>query len=353
MEISTLCDDSIPRISPEQPITHFEHLLLSHRVLAVFQEEKYQGLVIRNLVSPDPLQSAQDCMITYPVIQCECSLVDTLQIMKEGHYSVLPIFKHEEFMGVAHYPAVFQAVIEEHISLKNHLFKLEEYVIQDDVIAGFIHDLNNIMTALQANIEMVMKYQQPSLPVQESYDILQTGIDKTRHFMKRLSRKSKQFDIKKEKTDFKKYLIENLKLLQKIAIHIKFSLDVDPKLLPLELDHTRFFQVLSNLTINAIQAMPQGGSISFKAENFQVSHDNPHTMLTPGQYIHFSVSDTGTGVEPEIISRLFTRYFTTKPQGNGLGLAVSRQIIEGHDGIITLSSELGRGTTFHIFLPAC
>jgi CheY-like chemotaxis protein len=109
--------------------------------------------------------------------------------------------------------------------------------------------------------------------------------------------------------------------------------------------------VISNIIINADQAMPYGGIIRVQAENctVQAEHALP---LRAGHYVRVSIMDQGVGIPQEHLSKIFDPYFTTKPRGSGLGLATAYAILQKHDGYIAVESAVGMGTTFHLYLPA-
>jgi CheY-like chemotaxis protein len=117
------------------------------------------------------------------------------------------------------------------------------------------------------------------------------------------------------------------------------------------IDPGQISQVLSNLFINALQAMPKGGAISVRADNCLVDAESV-TPLRPGNYVRLLIRDQGVGIPPENIQKIFDPYFTTKKTGSGLGLATAYSIVKKHDGLITVSSEIGVGTVFYIYLPA-
>ena len=118
-------------------------------------------------------------------------------------------------------------------------------------------------------------------------------------------------------------------------------------------DIDQFSQVIENLVINADQAMPRGGTIHVTAENCLLNEVDIQTLPLPtvGEFVKITISDQGVGIPDDIIDRIFDPYFTTKGQGNGLGLATVYSIIHNHDGLVTVESEIGQGTTFIIYLP--
>jgi CheY-like chemotaxis protein len=120
---------------------------------------------------------------------------------------------------------------------------------------------------------------------------------------------------------------------------------------PVEADVGQIGQVINNLVINAVQAMPEGGSIEVKAENAIVGPQDA-LPLAPGEYVRVSVVDQGIGIPKENLSRIFDPYFTTKQKGSGLGLATSFSIVKRHGGLLTVESAPGEGSAFHIYLPA-
>ena len=119
-----------------------------------------------------------------------------------------------------------------------------------------------------------------------------------------------------------------------------------------EVDAGQISQVISNLVINAEQAMPDGGLVTFRAENVEVNAANPIPDLSDGAYVKVSVEDEGIGMPHEAFPLLFDPYFTTKPKGNGLGLASVFSIVKRHGGYISVESEVGTGSTFTFYLPA-
>jgi CheY-like chemotaxis protein len=130
---------------------------------------------------------------------------------------------------------------------------------------------------------------------------------------------------------------------------------VPPDLWPVLGNATQLHQVLLNLCINARDAMPKGGTLTLAVDNVELSAEEAQGIAgaAPGQYVMLLVSDTGTGIAPEVLPRLFEPFFTTKGpgKGTGLGLSTLARIVRNHGGFTSVKSELAVGTTFEIYFP--
>src|SRR5207247_5557951 len=118
-----------------------------------------------------------------------------------------------------------------------------------------------------------------------------------------------------------------------------------------EADPGQITQVFNNVVLNAVQAMPEGGTITVRAENV-FPGAKPGLPLSGSHYVKVSVQDHGPGIPPEHLARIFDPFFTTKHKGRGLGLATAYSVIRKHYGLIEVESQAGQGATFHIYLPA-
>jgi PAS domain S-box-containing protein len=130
--------------------------------------------------------------------------------------------------------------------------------------------------------------------------------------------------------------------------------DFNTDLWAADIDTVQIGQVVQNLVLNAMQAMPRGGIIELSLKNVDIDAAAipPQTSMTPGKYVCLTVQDTGSGIPEEVLSRIFDPYFTTKEKGSGLGLAISYSIIRAHQGGITVESQMGVGSKFTVYLPA-
>jgi len=132
-------------------------------------------------------------------------------------------------------------------------------------------------------------------------------------------------------------------------VHCEFSLPTD--IWPVEVDEGQFRQVINNIVINAVQAMPEGGKIEVRSENVEFTAG----FLPPlkaGRYVKISIRDYGTGIRAEHVPRIFDPYFTTRGNSRGLGLASAYSVVRKHEGQISVDTQAGRGSTFQIYLPA-
>ena len=133
--------------------------------------------------------------------------------------------------------------------------------------------------------------------------------------------------------------------------NVSCHFDIQEDLWACNFDKNQIGQVIDNIIINAQQAMPVGGTIELTARNVTLA-EKEHALLLKGDYVKLSVKDYGVGIQRELVSKIFDPFFTTKPRGHGLGLATSFSIVKRHDGCIDVESEMGKGSTFHVYLPA-
>ncbi|MFH1147603.1 MAG: response regulator [Pseudomonadota bacterium] len=219
------------------------------------------------------------------------------------------------------------------------------------VLAGGIaHDFNNILTAILGNITLAKLY---SKPTDKIYDKL---VDSERACLRAKDLTGQLFAFSKGGGPVKKTvsidkLIKDTALFAVRGSNVQCRLSIEKDLWPVDVDESQIAQVINNIVINAEQAMPGGGTIEVTAANSVVRPED-NLPLKDGPYVKISVEDHGTGISREHLSRVFDPYFTTKQEGSGLGLTVSYAIVKNHNGFIDVESDVGVGTTFHVFLPA-
>jgi len=219
------------------------------------------------------------------------------------------------------------------------------------VLAGGIaHDFNNIMTAVIGNLSLAKLYCQPGDKVHQRLEEAEKASLRTKDLTQQLLTFAKGGAPVKATSSITE-LIQGSAEFALRGSNVRSEFHFPPGIWPVEVDQGQFSQVVHNLVINSMQAMPEGGVIKILGEN--ISLERRHGLpLPPGRFVKVSVRDTGIGIKPDNLPRVFDPYFTTKEKGTGLGLAVSYSIIKKHEGLITVESAVGLGTTFHIFLPA-
>ncbi|MDW7650674.1 MAG: PAS domain S-box protein [Bacillota bacterium] len=215
--------------------------------------------------------------------------------------------------------------------------------------AGSIaHDFNNILTVILGNLSLARFYMGKSEKADNLFREMELAADQARELTQRLLTFARGGQPLKQPTDLRKLLIKAAgQLIEEEKIVC--SLRLYEELFTVDADEGLLFQAVSNIVINAAQAMPDGGVITIKAEN--VLNDIPHS-LEDGAYVKITISDRGPGIARENLVNIFEPFFTTKTDSNGLGLATAYSIIRNHAGILTVESNLSKGASFHMYLPA-
>ena len=220
---------------------------------------------------------------------------------------------------------------------------------------GIAHDLNNILAPILMSIDILkdMSESEQALEILNTIDLsAKRGADIVRQVL------SFARGLEGERIEIQpKHLLKDLEKIIKDTfpkdIKLRFTLPTD--IHTIMGDPTQVHQILLNLAVNARDAMPNGGNLSVSAENCLLDEHYAATHLDarPGRYVMISVTDSGTGIEPELMDKIFEPFFTTKElsKGTGLGLSTVMAIVKSHGGVVNVYSEPSRGTTFKVYLP--
>jgi PAS domain S-box-containing protein len=219
------------------------------------------------------------------------------------------------------------------------------------VLAGAIaHDFNNMLTAIMGNISLARIYSEQNTEVYTRLGDAENAIMWAKDLTQQLLTFAKGGTPVRKTCDRLDRLVRESADFAARGSHLRCAFELDEGVWPVDIDEGQIRQVVHNLVINAQQAMPVDGEIVMKVSN--VLFGDARLPLPPGRYVMVTCEDHGMGIAPEHLPKIFDPYFTTKQQGSGLGLATAYSIVKKHDGLITVESELGRGTRFHIYLPA-
>jgi signal transduction histidine kinase/ActR/RegA family two-component response regulator len=221
---------------------------------------------------------------------------------------------------------------------------------------GVAHDFNNLMTVVNGYSEMLMASLEETDPIYEDIQEIASAGEMASNVARQLLAFSRKQVIRLESICMST-IISNLKkmLVRIIGADVSLETVLTPDLAHIAVDPGQMEQVLMNLVVNARDAMPAGGVITLRTNSVSVSEsmvaEIPESY--PGVFVTITVEDTGTGIEPKTLEHIFEPFFTTKAKGKGtgLGLSVVYGIIKQHGGWINVSSEIGRGTTFTVYLP--
>lgn len=233
--------------------------------------------------------------------------------------------------------------------MEEELLKAQKLESIGVLVGGIARELNNLLTGVIGNISLARVYEDPTEKGIRLAEAENTSMQ-IRELIQHLLVFSENEEPILQMVDAGRLLRDSASFaLRDAGMECEFSIPDD--LWPIEVDEGQMNQVISNLVINADQAMPEGGTVRISAENMTMdtTSDLP---LTPGSYIKISIEDQGIGIPKKYHEKIFDPFFTTKQAGSGLGLGIARSITQKHGGHITVQSELGSGSTFHIYLSA-
>jgi signal transduction histidine kinase/CheY-like chemotaxis protein len=245
--------------------------------------------------------------------------------------------------------AIFTDITERE-SQQEELIKRQKLESIGVLAGGIAHDFNNILTAILGNISFAGMFLGQNQKAATALHQAEKAAKRAAELAHQLLTFAKGGQPVTRSVAPRQLIEESLSLVLR-GSNVQGSVEVSEDVRNIQADAGQISQAFNNLIINAVQAMPGGGTISIRADNIVLDNNNP-CALPPGEYVRFVFSDKGCGIPADKLNSIFDPYFTTKPGGSGLGLASVQSIIRKHGGQITVSSAVGKGTTFEILLPA-
>ncbi|WP_300459877.1 PAS domain-containing sensor histidine kinase [Desulfobacula sp.] len=241
---------------------------------------------------------------------------------------------------------------EDQKALKEKIYRSHKMESIGTLAGGIAHDFNNILYPIIGFAEMSIQDLPENHPIKENLKVILQGAKRARDLVKQILLFSRQKELEHKPMQIQSEIEDTLKLLRAvIPANIEIQKDLNEASDFILGDPTEIHEIIMNLCTNAYHAMEETGG-TLKVSLNKVKPD-PKLELPPGEYCCLGVSDTGTGISPEIRDNIFEPYFTTKDlgKGSGLGLAVVYGIVKNNKGAITVESNPGKGTIFYVYLP--
>ena len=221
---------------------------------------------------------------------------------------------------------------------------------------GIAHDFNNILTVILANAESLEEYQDRCPEMAGCVSGIAGAVERASSLTRQLLAFSRKQPLRPEVTDMNTLVAGTGRLLHRaLGEQIEIDSLLSDRLWPVNVDRAQLENALVNLCVNARDAMPDGGKLLIETRNVSIGETGHGALadLVPGDYAMLAVTDTGMGMDPDVLSKVFEPFFTTKEvgKGTGLGLSMVYGFIKQSNGHIKARSEVGRGTTFELYLP--
>ena len=240
--------------------------------------------------------------------------------------------------------------------LEHQLFLAQRMEGIGRLAGGIAHDFNNLLTAILGHAEMAQTDVAANDPAQGNIAEITRAAQRAADLTRQLLAFARRQIIEPRVVDLNGLVVTVDRLLRRLlGEDVEFVTVLDPEPWRVRIDPGQFEQVLVNLAVNARDAMPTGGTLVIETRNVHLDEEfaRAHATVQPGPHVLLAVSDTGTGMDEEVLAHIFEPFFTTKEvgKGTGLGLATCYGIVKQNKGSIWVHSERGVGTTFRIYLP--
>jgi PAS domain S-box-containing protein len=370
--ISDITDQKRIEISLMQSEEKYRHLFSAvSEAIIIFDIDTFQ-IIDANLAATKQYGYTHDEIIAIRLTDLSAEpdkTIEFLSSLKSGNPTDIPLRYHKKKNGRVFPVEITSGFfmlgdrsvgisasrdITKRKNLEEEFNTAQKYEAIAMLAGGIAHDFNNILTAILGNVSLAKMQINPDEEAFESIQEIEKASIQAKDISFQLLNYGKMSkpSLQKASVDF---LVKDPDLTAGRSNAIKFEINTSPDLWDANIDVSQIHRVLMHLVQNAQDAMPDGGTISITAENTRVT---PNQMLPiyEGKYVKVTIGDTGVGIPPENLTRIFDPYFSTKKKysdkGAGLGLALVYSIIKRHRGLITVKSEAGKGSVFTMYLPA-
>ena len=345
--------DVIFALSPEGTITSLNP---AFDTITGWRRDEWVGRAFERLVHPEDLPHALELLGR--VVRGELRPVSQFRVgTAKGDYrmvefSATPQLLEQRLIGILG----IGRDVTERVQLEQQLRQAQKMEAVGRLAGGIAHDFNNILTAITGYADLLLEDLSASDPRREDVDEVRKAAERAAGLTRQLLAFSRQQVLQPKVIDVNALVGDLEKMLGRLlGEDIALSTRLDPAVGRVKADAGQLEQVLMNLAVNARDAMPEGGKLSIEGVNVDLDerYAADHYPARPGPYVMLAVTDTGVGMSEETQAHMFEPFFTTKEKGKGtgLGLATVYGIIKQSGGFIWVYSELGRGSTFKIYLP--
>ncbi len=281
--------------------------------------------------------------------------IGTTEGKRTGRLFFCPLSRADDLDNVA---LVFGIDISEQRMLEEQIAQSQKLQAIGQLAGGIAHDFNNVLTAIIGFSDLLLANHRPSDPSFADIMNIKNNANRAAGLVRHLLAFSRKQTLRPQVMSLTDALEDLMILLdQLLGEKIKAKVIHGRDLWLVKVDPTQFQQVIINLAVNARDAMPQGGELTIRTANIseRESAKLGHAPMEPGEYVLCEVSDSGTGMPPEVMDKIFEPFFSTKEvgKGTGLGLSTVYGIVKQTGGYIFAESEVGVGTVFKIYLPRC
>lgn len=298
-----------------------------------------------------------ESLIISPAFFDEKLLAAIIVGKKKEVYTTLEINNSEQLAVLLAFSISSIRTRELNTTLENRLLQAQKLETIGKLSSGMAHDFSNLLSSIFGSLNLLKKRVPENENIYRLIDNIEDCSVRARDLTKGLLSFGKPTPKRKEIIKPNVLMNEISRVIsQTFPRKLKFESRMEENLHDVLGNGTEIYQVLLNLCVNAKEAIEGNGSIKLEASNIKIDEENifKYPLLNKGNYVHFSVSDDGSGIEEENLQKIFDPYFSTKLKetGSGLGLYVTYGIIKAHNGHVEVSSTIGKGTTFDVYLPA-
>ena len=337
---------------------------------AVYQKRPVTELMLKEFLVVSIDHQFSD-IVQRALVRKSDSVYEDIVVVRDGHYvgliSIDRVLMEQRIRLIQHAEEVeqnrnklaeankqLQQALKELKNRDDQLVQTEKMASIGTLSAGIAHDFNNMLGAILSSAQMLKMKIAFDSPLTQYCRIIESAAQRSASLTRQLLDFSQKNIINKKVVSLNEVIHETTRMLERSigkGIHVELALEQN--LEQIEVDETQVQQVIMNLSLNARDAMPNGGILRISTSMVSLSEDEciQKPQLKTGSYVQLNIEDNGTGIPEDIIQKIYEPFFTTKPvgKGTGLGLAVVYGIVQRHGGQITVSSEIGKGTKFSIY----